>query len=75
MTDMRYVEILDKLDVISKLLAAQLIENKEYRDQVYLLNSIGLQPKLIAALTGKTVNNVNVTLHLIKKKKRKRNKS
>jgi|GEM_PF-1839484 len=75
MTDIQYAEILDRLDVIAKLLAARLIENKEYRDQVYLLSSIGLRPKFIAALTGKTVNNVNVTLHLMKKKKRKRNKS
>lgn len=75
MTDIQYNEILNKLDIISKLLATQLIQNKEYRDQVYLLNSIGFQPKFIAALTGKTANNVNVTLHLIKKQKRKRNKS
>jgi len=75
MTESQYHEILNKLNIISKLLASQVIRDKEYRDQVYLLDSVGLKPKDIAALTGKTANNVNVTLHLIRKKKSKRKKS
>lgn len=75
MTESQYHEILNKLDIISKLLATQVIQDKDYRDQVYLLNSVGLQPKDIAELTGKTANNVTVTLHLIRKKKSKKKKS
>jgi len=61
----------DKLDTIIKLLAVQIISGKEYREQVTLLDSIGLQPKVIAELTGKTANNVKVTLHLIRKSKKR----
>ena len=75
MTDSQYNEISKKLDVISNLLAAQLVQGKEYREQVYLLHNLGLQFKDIAVLTGKTANNVKVTLHLIKKKKPKKKKT
>lgn len=60
-----------KLDTVIKLLAIQSIGDKGYREQVKLLDSIGLQAKDIAELTGKTANNVKVTLHLIRKSKKK----
>ena len=63
-----------KLNTVIKLLAIQAIGNKEYRQQVKLLDSMGLPPKEIAALTGKTANNVNVTLHLIRKSKKNEGK-
>jgi len=43
----------DKLDKVIKLLAIQSIGDKDYRDQVTLLDSMGLQAKDIAELTGK----------------------
>ena len=55
-------EMNDKLNKVIKLLAIQSIGDKDYRDQVTLLDSMGLQAKDIAELTGKTTNNVKVTL-------------
>ncbi|MCH7964388.1 MAG: hypothetical protein IH852_10685 [Bacteroidetes bacterium] len=60
-----------KLNIVIKLLALQAIGDKEYRQQVMFLDSIGLQPKEIAELIGKTANNVKVTLHLIRKSQQK----
>lgn len=59
--------IKNKLEIITKLLGAQLIAGKDYREQVQLLTAVGVSIKEIAELTGKTENNVTVTLHLIKK--------
>ena len=60
----------EKLDTIIRLLATQAIEGREYRDQVSVLTSAGLKSTDIAKLTGKTANNVKVTLHLMKKAKK-----
>jgi DNA-directed RNA polymerase specialized sigma24 family protein len=60
-----------KLNTVIKLLAIQAIGDKEYRQQITLLDSMGLQINDIAELTGKTANNVKVTLHLIRKNKSK----
>lgn len=60
-----------KLNTVIKLLAIQSIGDKDYREQVTLLDSMGLQAKDIAELTGKTSNNVKVTLHLIRKSKKR----
>lgn len=62
----------NKIDLVIKLLAYGLIKDKEYRDQVSILSNIGLQPKEIAVILGKTANNVNVTLSLIRKAKSKK---
>jgi hypothetical protein len=72
MSEEQYNEISKKLDIITKLLATQLIQEKDYREQAQLLNNIGMQTKDIASLTGKTVNNVTVTLHLMKKNSKKK---
>jgi len=60
-----------KLDIAVRLLSIQSIDDKDYRDQVTLLDSAGLKAKDIAELTGKSPNNVKVTLHLIRKSKKK----
>lgn len=57
-----------KLDLVVNLLAAQMIQGKDYRQQLEILDAVGMKTKVIALLTGKTENNVKVTLHLIKKK-------
>jgi len=68
--ELQFETIDRKLDLITKLFACELINNKEYRDQVKLLDKIGFQPKEIAGIVGKSSNNVNVTLHLIRKSKK-----
>jgi DNA-directed RNA polymerase specialized sigma24 family protein len=67
----KHFTIIDKkLSTLIKLLGAQLIQDKDYRNQVEFLYKAGLSYKDIASLTGKTENNVKVTLHLIKKAKK-----
>lgn len=56
-------ETLDELRSIKKLLALQSIGDKDFKEQVLLLNSIGFQPKEIGEITGKTANSVSMVLH------------
>ncbi len=72
MDEKQYSSLSKKLETIIKLLGAQLIIGKENREQVQFLYNAGLSYKDIAGLTGKTENNVKVTLHLIKKSQKRR---
>jgi DNA-directed RNA polymerase specialized sigma24 family protein len=62
----------EKMDILIKLTAANVIQNKDFKEQVRLLSSVGLQPKEIADILGKTPNNVRVTLSFIRKEKNKK---
>lgn len=64
--------MIDKVDILIKLTAANVIQNKDFKEQVRLLSSVGLQPKEIADILGKTPNNVRVTLAMIRKEKNKK---
>jgi len=64
--------LLEKIDVLVRLSALNIIKDKEYTEQVELLSSVGLQPKEIADLLGKTPNSVRVTLSRLRKNKRKK---
>jgi len=70
MNDTQFNEFDRKLGLLIKLSAMNMIHDMEYRQQIELLNRIGLQPKEISKIVGKSANNVNVTLHLINKKKK-----
>lgn len=61
-------KLFEKLDVIIKLLAANVIEGKNLKEQVKLLSEVGLQPAEIAEITGKTANLIRVTKTGLKKK-------
>lgn len=61
-------EVLEELKSIKKLLAVQAIGNKEFKEQVILLNSMGFRSKEIGEMTGKTANAVSIALHRGKKK-------
>lgn len=56
-----------KMDVLIKLMAISALRDKGFREQVRILDSIGLKPSEISELLGKTANNVRVTLHDIRK--------
>jgi DNA-directed RNA polymerase specialized sigma24 family protein len=71
MDDKQFAVLDNKLSTIIKLLGAQLIQDKDYREQIDFLYKAGLTHKEIAALTGKTENNIKVTLHLIRKKNKR----
>ena len=64
--------MIDKIDILIKLTAANVIQNKDFKEQVRLLSSVGLQPKEIADILGKTPNNVRVTLNMLRKEKNKK---
>lgn len=75
MNDRQFEIMIKDMEIIIKLLGVSMIKGKEYRDQVILLNNAGLDIQSIADLTGKTKNNVAVTLHLIKRGKKKEKKN
>lgn len=64
-------EIAEKLDLLIKLSVVKIIEGKEFQDQVRILSQVGIPPKKIAELTGKSANNVSVTLNNLKNKSKK----
>jgi hypothetical protein len=66
MNESQFDAINDKLDILIKLIGTQIAYEKDYRDQVSLLNRAGMHSKEIASVTNKSENNVKVTLHLIK---------
>jgi len=74
MNEKNIKEIISRLDVLVRLSAASLIEGKSATEQIKILAKAGLQPKDIANITGKTPNNVRVTLSLLKAGKREKKK-
>lgn len=64
-------DILKKMNLLVKLSAAQFADGKDFKEQVRVLSSVGLSPKEIAGVLGKTANNVSVMLNYIKKQRLK----
>lgn len=62
MTSDQYSALAEKVDVILRLLALGLIDEKNRQDQVGLLHRAGLAPRDIAGIIGTTPNTVSVTL-------------
>ena len=61
--------IIEKLDVIIKLLALNQIKGKEVGEQIIFLSKFGIANKDIAEMLEKSQNTVNVTLSQHRKKK------
>lgn len=56
-------ELSEKLDILIRLQAAALIENRESaKEKILFLHQAGLRPKVIAELVGTSANHVSVTL-------------
>lgn len=70
MNDKQFEIINDKLDKLVKLLGIQALEGKDISEQFEMLSNVGFQPKEIAEITGKTNNQVSVTLSKLKNKKK-----
>lgn len=64
--------IIEKLDILIRLVATELVQGKSQRDQIELLSKANLQPREIADLIGTTSNTVSVNLTAIRKAKKKR---
>ena len=60
---MDYEEILERLDLIIKLLAMNIMSSEgTQKDKIIQLSKIGLQPKEIANILNTTANSVRVAL-------------
>ncbi len=63
--------IIEKLDILTRLVATGLVQGKSQREQIELLSKANLQPREIADLIGTTSNTVSVNLTAIRKAKKK----
>ena len=60
-------EISEKLGVLIRLTALDVVKGREFREQVKLLDQAHLKPKEIGAILGKTPNAVSIALFRIRK--------
>jgi hypothetical protein len=67
--DQQFKQLSNKIDTIIKLLAVNVVEGKQLKDQVSMLSSFGFQPKQIADMLGKTPNNIRVILHRLREER------
>ena len=61
-------KLFEKLDKMTKLIAALAIKDKGLKEQVKLLSSAGLKPSEIADMLGKSANLIRVTKFELGKK-------
>ena len=73
MNDSQFEQILNRLDMLARLLALNLPEKMSQQDKIEILDSMNMQPKDVALILGTTRNTVSVTLNSIKKKKSSKN--
>ena len=63
-------EVCDRLDTLIKLMVADIISNKKYEDQIWILSNAGFQPKEIADFLNRTPNAISVKLSELRKKRK-----
>ncbi len=69
MSDENILKSIDsKLDMLTKLMALDVVKGRTFTEQVKMLHSIGMSPSEIASCIDKTPNNVRVAIHGLKKK-------
>ena len=61
-------ELARRIDMLTRLLAINLVNGKSQKEQIRLLSVAGMGPKEIADLLGTTSNTVNVALSALRKK-------
>lgn len=72
MDEKQFEIITKKMDSLAKLLAQNVIKDKTVNEQVDTLRKAGFRPIEIADLLGKTPNQINVTISLLEKAKKKK---
>jgi len=70
MDDEQFRILMRRLDSLNRLVAASAVKGLSFREAVQLLNSVGMQPREIAQVLGKTANSVRVTLFGVRKSKK-----
>jgi len=71
MDEQQFKELSNKLDTIIRLLALNVVQGKDLKNQVSILTSFGFQPKEIAEMLNKTPNHIRVILHGLRKEGKK----
>jgi len=74
MNDQQFKQLIEKLNLLIKLSALNVLKGQKFRDQVRVLSGLGLQPREIAWITGKTANYVRVTLHKLRREESEKEK-
>jgi DNA-binding CsgD family transcriptional regulator len=64
-------DVVDKLDVLIRLMAMGLCADKSQKEKIQILDSAGLPPKQIAEMLGTTPNTVSVALVGLRKERKK----
>jgi hypothetical protein len=68
MEEKQFKEIVDRLDKIIKLVAVPAVQGKNIEQSIIFLDVLGFRPIEIAAILGRTTNQINVTLSNYRKK-------
>jgi DNA-binding CsgD family transcriptional regulator len=69
MDDKQFKELMNKIDLITRLFALTLVKDmKVQKDQIIALSNYGLESSQIAEILGTTANTVNVALSRERKK-------
>lgn len=74
MNDAQVGELMRKLDIIIKLLTANMLQGKDLTQQAMFLSSIGVEIKDIAVILGKDSHLISSTLYQAKQSKGTRKK-
>lgn len=62
--------VCDRLDTLIKLTVANIISDKGYEDQIWILSTAGFQPKEIADFLNRTPNAIRVKLFELRKERK-----
>ena len=71
MDNTQFKQLNDRLDIITKLLAAGVVSRKTLTEQVDYLTSVGMTPSQIASTLGKPLNSITGIVSYLKKKEGK----
>ena len=67
MDEKQFSALMSKLDALIKLQAITTLQGRTLKDQAVLLSSLGLQPKEIADILGKTPHHISVIMSDLRK--------
>lgn len=69
MNEKQFKELMEKLNLLVKLVVMNVIKDRENKEQIRLLSSFGFRPKKIAEFLGKTPHEIRMILYRMRKKK------
>ncbi len=67
MDSAQFEQLNDKLDIVIKLLAANVVAGKSLTEQVVYLTSVGMTPSQIASTLGKPITSITGTTARLRK--------